>query len=169
MSEQLKLHGTAEICDVHGDKVQVLQPILKSYGGKERCSGEVITISLNEDNSTLKSLLQTPGKGRVAVVNVTGEYCAVVGDTLCGFAIKNDWSGIVISGYVRDTEMLKNMPIAVWALGTCPRRSSKKYHGKLDENFKIAGVEFSTGLYLYADEDGMLLADEPFCDINFIK
>lgn len=170
MSENLNIHGTAEVCDLHGKNVQVFKPMfLISYGGKIRCSGEIVTVLIEEDNSTLKSLLQTPGEGRIAVAKVTGDFCAVVGDNLCKFAIDNGWGGIIIDGYVRDTYMLKNMPMAVWALGTCPLRSSKKSQGKIGEVLEMAGVKVDNGSYLYADEDGIVLAKEKFEDINFVK
>ena len=39
-------------------------------------------------------------------------------------AKKNGWKGIVIDGYVRDTE--SGLRIGVMALGACPRKSKKK-------------------------------------------
>jgi regulator of ribonuclease activity A len=170
MSEKFDTHGTAEVCDAHRENIQVFQPMsLKSYGGKTRCSGEVVTVSLDEDNSTLKTLLQTPGDGRIAVAKVTGNFCAVVGDNLCKFAIDNNWGGIVIDGFVRDTNMLKTMPMVVLALGTYPLRSSKKCQGKIGDTLEIAGVKIDHGSYIYLDEDGVVLAKEKFSDINFVK
>lgn len=170
MSEKLDTHGTAEICDIHRENIQVFRPMyFKSYGGKTRCNGEVVTVSLDEDNSTLKTLLQTPGNGRIAVAKVTGDFCAVVGDNLCKFAIDNKWGGIIIDGFVRDINMLKTMPMTVLALGTYPLRSSKKSHGKIGDTLEIAGVEIDHGSYLYSDEDGIVLTKEKLSDINFVK
>jgi regulator of ribonuclease activity A len=170
MSERLLLHGTAEICDIHRGSIQVFKPsLLKSYGQKHRCSGKVVTVLLDEDNFTLKSLLQTPGEGRVAIVKVIGEDCAVVGDNLCKFAIDNGWAGMVIEGYVRDTAMLKDMPMAIWATDVYPLRSEKQLEGKIGETFELAGVTVSEGSYFYGDEDGMVLAEKPFEDIEFVK
>lgn len=170
MSERLLLHGTAEVCDIHREEVQVFKPsLLKSYGQKNRCNGKVVTVLLDEDNGTLKSLLQTPGEGRVAVVKVIGECCAVVGDNLCKFAIDNGWAGMVIEGYVRDTAMLKDMPMAIWALDIYPMRSFKKSEGKIGDTLELAGVTVSDGTYFYGDEDGLVLAGAPFEDIEFVK
>jgi regulator of ribonuclease activity A len=170
MSEKLDTHGTAEICDIHRENIQVFQPMsFKSYGGKTRCSGEIVTVSLYEDNSTLKTLLQTPGNNRIAVAKVSGDFCAVVGDNLCKFAIDNGWGGIIIDGFVRDTNMLKTMPMTVLAKGTYPLRSSKKSQGKIGDTLEIAGVKVDHGSYLYLDEDGILVTKEKFSDINFVK
>ncbi|WP_319371913.1 ribonuclease E activity regulator RraA [uncultured Ilyobacter sp.] len=170
MSEKLISHGTAEVCDLYWKDIQVFQPMLfKSYGGKIRCSGEVVTVSLDEDNSTLKTLLQSPGNGRIAVAKVKGNFCAVVGDNLCKFAIDNGWGGIIIEGFVRDTHMLKTMPMVVLALGTYPLRSSKKSEGTVGETLDIAGVKVAHTSYIYIDEDGIVLSKEKFSDINFVK
>jgi regulator of ribonuclease activity A len=170
MSEKLTIHGTAEICDLYGENIMVFQPVLfKSYGGKTRFSGEVVTVLLDEDNSTLKSLLQTPGNGRVAVAKVNGDLCAVVGDNLCKFAIDNGWGGIIVDGYVRDTAMLKNMPMSVLALGIFPLRSIKKADGKIGEVLEVAGITVSHGEYIYGDEDGIVVAKEKLENINFVK
>jgi len=39
---------TADLCDKLGDKVEVLKPILNSYGGKNKFSGKIATIKLDE-------------------------------------------------------------------------------------------------------------------------
>ena len=167
MTDDNQRHGTAEVCDLRPDSVQVLECSLVSYGGTSRCSGQIVTFHLDEDNRALKSRLQTPGSGQVAVVDVSGDICAVVGDRLAGFAIENGWSGIILNGYLRDTDKLRGMPIAIWALGTYPRRSSKRADGATDLPISFGGVEFTPGAYLYADEDGIVLAEKPLDDISF--
>ena len=41
---------TADICDEHVDKVLVLDPEYKNYGGADKCQGEVVTIKLDKNN-----------------------------------------------------------------------------------------------------------------------
>lgn len=160
-------HGTAEVCDMHPDSVQVMDVSLTSYGGASRCCGEIVTFLLDEDNRALRSRLQGPGNGQVAVVDVSGDICAVVGDRLAGFAIENGWVGIILNGYLRDTNKLRTMPIGIWALGTYPRRSSKRADGATDVPISFGGVEFTPGAYLYADEDGIVVAEKELEDISF--
>jgi len=152
--------STADLCDEYGARVRVLDQKLYSYGGIESFSGTIVTIKLDEDNGDLVAMLRDEqGEGRVAVVDVEGSYCAVVGDTLMGFAHKNGWSGIVINGYVRDTKITKTIPVGLLALGTCPRKSSKKSKSQRDIELNFGGVEFRVGEYLYADEDGVIVSD----------
>jgi regulator of ribonuclease activity A len=156
---------TADICDHHSDHIQVVQPILRSYGGVTAFHGSVHTIKLFEDNSDLIALLRdVQGEGRVCVVDVQGDYCAVVGETLIGFASKNGWAGIVINGYIRDTHKTTQIPVGLVALGKYPLRSTKKKPGQQNIELNFAGVTFKPGSYLYADNDGIVVLSE---EINF--
>lgn len=157
--------ATADICDEHAEQLQIVGPELRRFGGARLCSGHVVTLLLEKGNTSLRQLLQTPGEGRVIVVDVGARYFSVVGDQLGSLAVENNWSGIVVNGYVRDTVALGELPVAVWALGTCPRRGDKQTLGKQDVGLKFAGVEFRPGSYLYADDDGIILADEPLTEV----
>jgi len=57
---------TADLCDAHSDNVKVLAPNFISFGGIEKCAGEIVTIKLDEDNSGLIELLKQNGKGTSA-------------------------------------------------------------------------------------------------------
>jgi regulator of ribonuclease activity A len=148
------------LCDEYGKKVKVLEINLISYGGVDSFKGEIVTIKLDEDNSDLVSMLRDEvGEGRVVVVDVEANYCAVVGDTLMGFAHKNGWSGIVINGFVRDTKITRTISVGLMALGTCPRKSSKKSKSYRDIRLGFGGISFKSGAFLYADEDGVIVCD----------
>ncbi len=152
---------TADICDHHSDIIQVAHPIFKSYGGVTTFHGSIHTIKLFEDNGDLVALLRdTKGEGRVCVVDVVGDYCAVVGETLMGFAYKNGWAGIVINGYIRDTHETTQIPVGLLALGTYPLKSIKKQPSEQNCELNFAGVTFKPDNYLYSDNDGVVLAKQ---------
>ncbi len=151
---------TADLCDQYPNLVKVLEPSLQNYGAASSIYGKITTISLDEDNSDLVKLLQTDGKDQIAVVDAKGAYCAIVGDTLMGYAKENNWRGIIVNGYVRDIKNTKDIEVGLWALGTCPRKSSKKAQSKKAITVNFLGVEFKEGDFLYADEDGILIAKE---------
>ena len=155
----LETFSTADICDENPESLQILETPLTCYGGQSTCQGQIVTFSLDEDNRILKNQLQTQGTGKVAVIDVAGDICAVVGDKLAGFAIENGWNGIILNGFLRDSEKLRKMPIAIWAIGTYPQRSTKLNHGFHNVELNFAGVKFKPGAYLYADIDGILLLD----------
>jgi len=53
------------------------------------------------------------------------------------------------------------MQLALRALGTMPLRSEKRGDGERDVPVRFAGVTFRPGDYVYADEDGIVVAREP--------
>lgn len=148
---------TADICDRHRDEAQVLSHNFKSYGGVEGCCGSIATIKLDEENSGLIAMLKEQGEGRVAVVDVDAAFYAVVGENLMKFALANGWAGIIINGYVRDTKITRTIPVALWALGTCSRKSHEKREAQRDIDLNFGGVLFKNGEYLLSDHDGIIV------------
>ncbi|RXK00990.1 S-adenosylmethionine--2-demethylmenaquinone methyltransferase [Arcobacter sp. CECT 8986] len=152
---------TADICDNHFDKVNVLGADFKSYGGLKKCEGEIITVKLDKHNKDLIKLLRdVNGEGKVVVVDVQMEYYAVVGDKLTKFAYDNKYNGIVINGYVRDTKNLKEFDIAIYAKGTCPRKYHDEKDGQIGCELQIDNVTINNGDYIYIDNDGIVVTKE---------
>lgn len=153
--------STADLCDEHKENIKVVACQFSSYGKERSFYGEMVTIKLDEDNRGLVAMLRDEeGKGRVAVVDVEEKFCAVVGDNLMGFAVKNGWAGILINGYVRDTKITKTITTGLFALGTCPRRSPKEAQFQRGITLKFGGIDLKEGEWIYADEDGVIVSKE---------
>ena len=151
---------TADLYDDHGEDLRVMAPIFRDYGGNKIFEGEVLTLKAFEDNTLVRATLETAGEGRVLVVDAGGSMrCAMVGDQLAELGVKNDWAGIVVYGCIRDVGPISELAIGVKALGSNPRKSVKKGAGETDLPLRFAEVEIKTGDYLYADLDGIVLAD----------
>ncbi len=149
---------TADICDEYSEKVSVLGAGYKNYGGADKCQGEIVTVKLDRNNSELIRLLRDEdGTGKVVVVDVDREYYAVVGENLMKFALQNNYAGIIVNGYIRDTEQIKDIPVVLYALGTCPRKYIPVTEGEKDAQLSFDGIEFNSGDYLYADTDGVIV------------
>lgn len=152
---------TADICDEHSDKVFVLGPEYKNYGGSEKCQGQIVTIKLDKNNSDLITLLRDKdGTGKIVVVDVDKAYFAVVGENLMKFAHQNNYAGIIVNGYIRDTFQIKDIPVALYALGTCPRKYIPVTQGEQHIQLSFGDVDFNDGDYLYADTDGVIVTPE---------
>lgn len=150
---------TADLCDTHNDAVRVVDPMFISLGGKPAFCGRISTLKVFEDNTLVRSTLETAGEGRVLVVDGGGSMrCAMVGDQLGVLAVKNGWAGIVVYGCIRDSKAIGQMPVGVFALGTHPRKSVKKGVGDADIPVTFGGVTFTPGEFLYADEDGVVVS-----------
>ena len=153
-------HATADLYDDHGENLRVMAPMFRDYGGNKIFEGEVLTLKAFEDNTLVRATLETAGDDRVLVVDGGGSMrCAMVGDQLAELGVKNNWSGIVVYGCIRDVGPISELAIGVKALGSNPRKSVKKGAGETELPLRFAEVEIKTGDYLYADLDGIVLAD----------
>lgn len=153
---------TADLCDAHEGKLRVVAPMFRSYGGRVRFAGPIATLKLFEDNSLVRAALETPGQGRVLVVDGGGSMrCALVGDQLAQLGVKNGWAGVLVYGCIRDSRAIGEMDIGALALGTHPQKSIKKGVGDVDIPVTFGGVTFAPGEYVYADEDGVVVAASP--------
>ena len=84
---------------------------------------------------------------------------ALLGDILAGLAAANGWAGIIINGCIRDSVDIADIEVGVMALGTVPLKSRKHGDGEADVSVHFAGLTFRPGRYVYADEDGVVLAN----------
>jgi regulator of ribonuclease activity A len=154
--------STPDLCDAHGDAVRVAEPVFRDFGGARRFAGEVETLRVFEDNALVRAALESPGRGRVLVVDGGGSVrTALVGGNLAALAAGNGWSGIVVNGAVRDVAELGAAMVGIKALAASPRKSAKAGAGERGVEVRFAGVTVTPGHYLWADEDGVLVADHP--------
>ncbi len=153
--------NTADLCDAHADRLWIAEPIFRDFGARQAFHGLVTTLQVFEDNSLVRAALEEPGAGRVLVIDGGGSLrCALVGDQLAALAGRNGWTGIVVNGCVRDTAQLGALDIGIKALAAHPLRSRKRGQGERDGSVRFAGVSFRPGQYLYADDDGLIVAEQ---------
>ena len=152
---------TADLYDANEGRVQVAEGAFLALGRRRRFAGPIATLKVHEDNPLVKDALRSEGRGRVLVVDGGGSRrTALVGDALAGDGVDNGWAGLVVWGCVRDAAVLETLDFGIRCLGTTPRRSSKHGFGERDVPLRFANVRFDPGAWLYADEDGILVADE---------
>lgn len=153
---------TTDLCDQYADQLQVAAPIFRSYGGAVAFAGPISTVQVYEDNVLVRAALADPGAGRVLVVDGGGSLrCALVGDQLAALGLGNGWAGVVINGCIRDVAALRALAFGVQALASNPLRSAKHGRGARDVELHFAGLVCRPGQYLYADEDGIIIAEQP--------
>jgi regulator of ribonuclease activity A len=151
---------TPDLCDGFPDLVQIVEPVFRDYGATTTFSGPIETLKVFEDNALVRQVLETEGQGRVLVVDGGGSLrCALVGGRLAYLAHANGWSGLVINGAIRDVTELRQVPVGIRALNTVPARGSKIGQGERGGSVTFAGVTFQPRRFLYADDDGIVVAE----------
>jgi regulator of ribonuclease activity A len=151
---------TPDLCDEFKELVRVAEPLFRNFGGAGSFHGPIATVRVFEDNVLVREALETDGQRRMLVVDGGGSTrCALLGDQLARFAYENGWAGIVINGCIRDSEEISKITVGVKALHAVPRRSAKEGVGERDVPVRFAGITFTPGHHLYADADGIVVAD----------
>ena len=150
---------TADLCDEFGSAVGVAEPLFMDYGGVRSFCGQIATVEVLDDNVLVREALESDGEGRVLVVDgKASTRCALLGEKLAWLAHERGWAGIVVNGGVRDSAETGGVPVGIKALHAVPRRSGKEGVGDRDVPVSFAGISFNPGEYLYADEDGIVVA-----------
>ena len=133
---------------------------MKNYGGKSSFFGPIQTLKCPDDNSLIKEQFNSEGNNQVLIVDAEGvKTVALLGDLIAEAGIKNNWSGIVINGYIRDVDIIRTLDIGVQALGAYPIKSEKRGLGELGIEISFGGLTFRPGQYIYADNNGLLLSE----------
>ena len=158
--------ATCDLCDAHKSDTdgafRVLPPVFHDYGQRRKFCGPVVTVKCFEDNTPVKAAVESPGQGRVLVVDGGGSLRrALLGGNLGAAAAKNGWAGVVIDGAVRDTAELTACDTGIRALALIPLPTERKAPGQRDLPVQIQGVWVRPGDWLYADADGIVVMPPP--------
>jgi regulator of ribonuclease activity A len=158
--------ATCDLCDDHKNDTdgafRVLPPVFKDYGKRLKFSGPVSTVKCFEDNTLVKAAVDSPGNGRVLVVDGGASLRrALVGGNLGKAAAKNGWAGVIVDGCVRDSAELAECEVGIRALALMPWPTEKRKEGQTDVPVQIQGVWVRPGDWVYADEDGIVVMPEP--------
>lgn len=157
---------TTDLCDANEaaiatGSVRVVPPEFTSFGKKAQFIGQAFTLKVFEDNTLVRSTLETDGKNQVLVIDGGGsKRCALVGGNLGVLAEKNNWAGILVYGCVRDSLELNQCNVGIRALATHPQKSQKRDSGFAQIPVAVFHVPVRPGDWVYADEDGVLISDE---------
>lgn len=163
MSDQF---STCDLCDAHkagllgaaDSGFRVLPPVFRHFGGRAKFSGPVTTVKCFEDNTAVKAALESPGEGRVLVVDGGGSTRrALVGGNIAAAAARNGWAGVVIDGCVRDVAELAASGVGICALAAMPLPTDRRGEGQRDVPVQVQGVWIRPGDRLYADADGIVV------------
>jgi len=158
--------ATCDLCDAHKSDTdgafRVLPPVFHDYGQRRKFCGPVVTVKCFEDNTPVKAAVESPGQGRVLVVDGGGSLRrALLGGNLGAAAAKNGWAGVVIDGAVRDTAELTACDTGIRALALIPLPTERKAPGQRDLPVQIQGVWVRPGDWLFADADGIVVMPPP--------
>lgn len=162
-SETMIAFSTCDYCDAHksdtSGQFRALPALFRDYGRTHAFHGQVVTVKCYEDNSHVKKAVESPGLGRVLVVDGGGSLRrALLGGNLAAAAAHNGWAGLVIDGCARDAAELAVLDVGIRALALNPMPTVRADQGMTDVPVFIQGVQINPGDWLYADADGIVVS-----------
>jgi regulator of ribonuclease activity A len=158
--------STCDLCDARkgdsGDAFRVLPPVFRDFGGRAQFAGTVSTVRCLDDNTQVKAAVESPGQGRVLVVDGGGSLRrALLGGNLGAAAAANGWAGVVVHGAVRDVAELARCDTGIRALAPVPMPTERRGQGERDVPLQLFGSWIRPGDWLVADADGMVVMPAP--------
>lgn len=155
-------YNTSALCDIYLDQVDVVEPMFSNFGGCASFAGQITTIKCYEDNGLIRETLEQDGLGRILLIDGGGSLRrALIDAELAALAEENEWEGIVVYGSVREVDELEEMSIGIQAIASIPVSATSQGVGEVDIPVNFGGVTFLPEDYLYADNTGIIISQEP--------
>ncbi|AMG03032.1 ribonuclease E activity regulator RraA [Vibrio mimicus] len=155
-------YNTSALCDIYLDQVDVVEPMFSNFGGCASFAGQITTIKCYEDNGLIRETLEQDGLGRILLIDGGGSLRrALIDAELAALAEENEWEGIVVYGSVREVDELEEMSIGIQAIASIPVGATSQGVGEVDIPVNFGGVTFLPEDYLYADNTGIIISQEP--------
>lgn len=155
-------YNTSALCDIYLDQVDVVEPMFSNFGGCASFAGQITTVKCFESNALIRNVLEEDGNGRILLIDGGGSLRkALIDAELAALAEENEWEGIVVYGCIREVDDLEDMSIGIQALASIPVGASKHDTGEIDVPVNFGGVTFLPEDYVYADNTGIILSQEP--------
>jgi len=152
----------ADLIDKHGSSViRVLDAHkFQDFGGTHEFYGQVETLTAVEGAGVVEKVLQSPaGTDKVLVIDGGASTNAgIFGKTAVGHAKQNGWKGVIVNGAVFNTKDIAAVAVGCKALGANPNRG-RATSGSKGSTLNIGGQSVSSGMWIYADKDGIVVSD----------
>jgi len=155
-------YNTSVLCDIYADTIDVAEPLLTNFGGRNSFAGEVVTVKCFESVGLIYKVLEENGAGKVLLIDGGGSLRrALINAHIAELAVENDWEGIVVNGCVREVDSLEEMDIGIQAITAMPVGADDDEIGEINSPVNFAGVTFLPEDFLYADSTGIVISPEP--------
>lgn len=128
--------------------------------------GQVTTVYAPEGTSLPVHLAMiTHATHRIlCIATDTYTHNAFLGDIQANLAALNGCKGLVIDGYIRDSQGIKELTMPVYCTGTHPKRPNKKDLGGINIPITMGTIKINPDDILLADADGIVVI--PFNHIH---
>ena len=156
--QRLARIDTTSLVDA-GPGLRVLPAELRPVRRGLRLVGRALTVDARDDLMPMLAGLEQSGPGDVLVVAGNHEH-AVAGELFATEAIRRGVAGIVIDGLCRDSRVLAELDLPVYARGVAPTACPARAVPVVQVPILIGPVEVRPGDLVLGDDDGVVVASE---------
>ncbi|MET3107963.1 regulator of RNase E activity RraA [Oxalobacteraceae bacterium GrIS 2.11] len=146
--------STTHLCDAFPSirLIRSLNPITQ-----KRFHGAAHTVKAMGDIVPVWMGIESALTGSVLVIDGGDSTDAVMGEFLTRCAISNGVSAVVLFGFSRDTDAIKELGLPFFSMGQSPRAGTKCKLGELGCTLQIDDFTISEGEYVIGDADGIVV------------
>ena len=126
-----------------------------------RMAGPAFTIEVRPgDNLMIHAAMTMAKPGDILVIDGKGDRtCALMGAIMISACKKMGFGGVVIDAAVRDTEELRELGFAVYAVGANPNGPTKFVPGRINWPISCGGCSVNPGDLVVGDADGVVVIE----------
>ncbi|WP_428911530.1 RraA family protein [Niallia sp. Krafla_26] len=141
------------------DRLFAMESGIRPYHPKPILVGHALTIHCPPgDNLVLQKAIEMAEPGDVLVMNAGGDTRqAPVGEIVVSNCIRRGIVGLVIDGPIRDSDVLPNLSIPVFAKGVTHRGCYKNGPGEINVTIACGGAVVRPGDLIVGDCDGVVV------------
>ena len=140
--------------------LRILPRELRPYTRGIRMIGRAVTVAASDDLMPVLAGLEQCAAGDILVVDAGSTENAVLGELFATEAMRRGMAGIVVYGLCRDTAVLSQLPLPIYALGTIPRAAKATRLPITQQPVSLGGIEVRAGEILIGDDDGIVVLSD---------
>ncbi len=107
--------------------------------------------------------MATHAQERILLISTNNhKNCAFLGDIQAHLTALNGCKGIVLDGFVRDKDGIKDLDLPIYCTGTHPKRPGKADLGGINVPINIGNIKIISGDLLFADNDGVVIVPQNY-------
>lgn len=155
--EQFRGLPVANIAD-EMNRFSCLDARIKPYNSAPLLGPAFTVKARTADNLLFHKALDLVQPGDIIVVDVQGDTVnSVTGEIMMRQALKKGVAGVVVDGAIRDVEALREMDMAIYAVGVTPKGPYKDGPGEINVPVSCGGIVVNPGDILVGDADGIVV------------
>ncbi|MET3108772.1 4-hydroxy-4-methyl-2-oxoglutarate aldolase [Oxalobacteraceae bacterium GrIS 2.11] len=146
--------STTHLCDANSSVrlISSLKPIVK-----KRFSGIARTVNAMGDIMPIWKAIDSAQAGSVLVIDAGNSKNAVFDEFYTSFARARRIAGVVLFGFCRDSDSIRELGVPFYAMGHRSRVGTKNQIGEIGGVLKIDDVTITEGDYVIGDSDGIVI------------